>query len=367
MMEQTENTNVLAQENLITPHALKAVLPLSEPVSHAVADARRSIRGILRGSDPRLMVIAGPCSIHDPDAALEYAANLRALSRELQDTLLIVMRAYFEKPRTTIGWKGLINDPFLDGTFHIEEGIRIARELLLKIADTKQFGLPIATEALDPIMPQYLQDLIAWSAIGARTVESQTHREMASGLSCPVGFKNSTDGSLAVAINGLRSVSTPHRFLGINQLGEVAIIHTRGNADGHLVLRGGDAGPNFDAASIADATRQIQRAGLSAAIVVDCSHANSSKDHRRQLSVAEDVAAQIEAGNQSIVGIMLESNLKAGNQALGNGKQTLEYGVSITDACIDWTATEQLLRGLAERLHDPLARRLDTSLQRKVA
>ena len=367
MMEQTENTNVLAQENLITPRALKSALPLSEPVTHAVADARRSIRAILRGSDPRLMVIAGPCSIHDPDAALEYATKLKELARELQNTLFVVMRAYFEKPRTTIGWKGLINDPFLDGSFHIEEGIRIARELLLKIADPEQYGLPIATEALDPIMPQYLQDLIAWSAIGARTVESQTHREMASGLSCPVGFKNSTDGSLAVAINGLRSVSTPHRFLGINQLGEVAIIHTRGNADGHLVLRGGDAGPNFDEASISQATRQIQRAGLSPAIVVDCSHANSSEDHLRQPVVAKDVAAQIEAGNQSIVGIMLESNLKAGNQALSDGKQSLEYGVSVTDACIDWATTEHLLRGLAARLHHPLEERSKASQQRKVA
>ncbi len=367
MMEQTENTNVLAQENLITPDALKTALPVSEPASHAVADARRSIRKILRGNDSRLMVIVGPCSIHDPDAALEYARELAMLARELQDTLFIVMRAYFEKPRTTTGWKGLINDPALDGTFHIEEGIRIARELLLKISHPEEFGLPIATEALDPIMPQYLQDLIAWSAIGARTVESQTHREMASGLSCPVGFKNSTDGSLAVAINGLRSVSTPHRFLGINQRGEVAIIHTRGNSDGHLVLRGGDAGPNFDAASIADATQQMRRTGLAPAIVVDCSHANSCKDHRRQPLVADDVAAQIEAGNRSIVGIMLESNLKAGNQALADGKHTLEYGVSITDACIDWASTEQLLRGLAARLRDPLTRRLDTSMERQVA
>ncbi len=357
MIEQTENTNVLAQENLITPLALKQALPLSEPVTHAVAGARRCIHNILRGSDPRLMVIAGPCSIHDPDAASEYAERLARLARELSDTLFIVMRAYFEKPRTTIGWKGFINDPYLDGSFHIEEGIRMARALLLKIAHPDHYALPIATEALDPIMPQYLQDLIAWSAIGARTVESQTHREMASGLSCPVGFKNSTDGSLAVAINGLRSVSTAHRFLGINQRGEVAIIHTRGNVDGHLVLRGGDRGPNFDSLSVAAAERQIAKAGLTPAIVVDCSHANSCKDHRLQPKVASEVAAQIEGGNRSIIGLMLESNLHAGNQALSDGRQPLEYGVSITDACIDWTSTEQLLRELAARLDTPLKMR----------
>ncbi len=362
MMEQTENTNVLAQENLISPKGLKDVLPMSEPLTHAVANARRGIRGILRGTDSRLLVIAGPCSIHDREAALDYAAKLSTLAREAQDTLLIVMRVYFEKPRTTTGWKGLINDPHLDGTFHIEEGIRIARELLLKIADPAIHGLPIATEALDPIMPQYLQDVIAWSAIGARTVESQTHREMASGLSCPVGFKNSTDGGLSVAINGLRSVSTPHRFLGINQRGEVAIIHTRGNADGHLVLRGGARGPNFDTDSIADAERQMQAAGLEANIVVDCSHANSAKNHTRQPLVAHDIAAQIEAGNRSIVGIMLESNLEAGNQPFTEGRTALEYGKSITDACIDWPATESLLRELASRLREPLRRRARTEL-----
>ena len=363
MIEQTENTNVLAQENLITPQGLKEVLPMSEPVTHAVADSRRSIRAILRGTDPRLMVITGPCSIHDPDAALDYAGRLSALARELDDSLLIVMRAYFEKPRTTTGWKGLINDPHLDGTFHIEEGIRIARALLLKIADPVGCGLSIATEALDPIMPQYLQDLIAWSAIGARTVESQTHREMASGLSCPVGFKNSTDGGLGVAINGLRSVSTPHRFLGINQRGEVAIIHTRGNADGHLVLRGGVNGPNFDAGSIAEAERQMQAAGIAANIVVDCSHANSAKDHTRQTLVARDIATQIEAGNRSIAGIMLESNIEAGNQPLATSAAGLEYGKSITDACIDWPATESLLRELAFRLREPLRARATAELR----
>ena len=367
MMERTENTNVLAQENLITPLALKQALPLAEPVTHAVGDARRSIRAILRGDDHRLMVVAGPCSIHDVDGALEYAGRLRELAKALEDTLFIVMRCYFEKPRTTVGWKGLINDPHLDGTFHIEEGIRIARSLLRRIADPDECGLPIATEALDPIMPQYLQDLIAWSAIGARTVESQTHREMASGLSCPVGFKNSTDGGLAVAINGLRSVSTPHRFLGINHRGEVSIIHTRGNADGHLVLRGGDKGPNFDASSIADAERQFQAAGLCASIIVDCSHGNSLKEHTRQCAVAESIARQIQAGNRSIVGLMLESNLAAGNQPLSKDKRDLRYGVSITDACIDWQTTEQLLRQLAEQLHEPLARRAHPQPASKVA
>ena len=367
MMEQTENTNVLAQENLITPEALKRALPLAERTTHAVANARRDIRAILRGTDHRLMVITGPCSIHDVDAALEYAARLRDIAKELKDTLYIVMRTYFEKPRTALGWKGLINDPFLDGTFHIEQGIRIARTLLVRIADPDEFGLPIATEALDPIMPQYLQDVIAWSAIGARTAESQTHREMASGLSCPVGFKNSTDGGLSVAINGLRSVSAPHRFLGINQRGEVAIIHTRGNRDGHLVLRGGDRGPNFDEASIEDAERQFLSAGLSPSIIVDCSHGNSSKDHTRQTLVAENVATQIKGGNRSISGLMLESNIKAGNQSLGTGPRELEYGVSITDACIDWETTERLLRELASRLQEPLARRAETFMERKVA
>lgn len=367
MMEQTENTNVLAQENLITPQALKETLPLTEPITHAVADARRSIRAILRGEDHRLMVMAGPCSIHDVDAALEYAGRLRELAIALEDTLFIIMRCYFEKPRTTVGWKGLINDPHLDGTFHIEDGIFIARSLLLRIADPDECGLPIATEALDPIMPQYLQDLIAWSAIGARTVESQTHREMASGLSCPVGFKNSTDGGLSVAINGLRSVSTPHRFLGINHRGEVSIIHTRGNPDGHLVLRGGDKGPNFSASSIADAERQFAAAGLCASFVVDCSHGNSLKDHTRQRTVAESIASQIQAGNRSIIGLMLESNLAAGNQPLSRGNRDLKYGVSITDACMDWQTTEQLLRQLADQLKDPLARRINSHLVRKVA
>jgi 3-deoxy-7-phosphoheptulonate synthase len=353
-MDQLENLNVVAQELLVTPSQLKSELPVSAEIRQHVRDARLQIRGILDGSDHRLLVVVGPCSIHDVRAAEDYAAHLKQLAETVAPTLLVVMRAYFEKPRTTVGWKGLINDPYLNDTFHIEAGIRIARQLLLRIA---QLGLPLSTEALDPITPQYLQDLIAWSAIGARTTESQTHREMASGLSSPVGFKNGTDGSLEVAINALQSVSKPHRFLGINQSGQVSIIHTRGNAAAHVVLRGGHMGPNYDRKSIAQCEHSLARAGLPPNIMIDCSHANSSKDHLRQPLVARDITAQIKAGNRSIMGLMIESNIHSGNQKLNGDSATLAYGVSVTDPCIDWPTTSSLLQEIAAELSEILPRR----------
>ena len=352
MHQPTENLNVLANEVLPTPYSVKAALPVPDALAERVAAARHVVRNILERRDHRLLVVAGPCSIHDVDAALEYARRLNELARRTADSLFVVMRAYFEKPRTTVGWKGLINDPYLDDSFHIEDGIHIARRLLI---DVGEIGLPLSTEALDPIMPQYLHDLIAWSAIGARTTESQTHREMASGLSSAVGFKNGTDGGLGVAINALRSVTKPHRFLGINQSGQVAVIHTRGNELAHIVLRGGHSGPNYDPAAISACEASLQAAGLAPNIMVDCSHANSEKDHRRQPAVAREVARQIADGNASIVGMMIESNLAEGSQQLG---ETLDYGVSITDACIGWEDTEALLMELAERLAAPLLARV---------
>jgi 3-deoxy-7-phosphoheptulonate synthase len=354
-MDQLENLNVVAQELLITPAQLKAELPASPDVRHHVREAREQIRRILDGRDHRLLVVVGPCSIHDVHAAEDYAARLKQLAGEVAPSLLVVMRAYFEKPRTTVGWKGLINDPHLNDTFHIETGIRIARQLLLRIAE---LGLPLSTEALDPITPQYLHDLIGWSAVGARTTESQTHREMASGLSSPVGFKNGTDGSLDVAINALQSVSKPHRFLGINQAGQVSIIHTRGNASAHIVLRGGNLGPNYESGSIAACEHALIGAGLLPNIMIDCSHANSSKDHLRQPIVAGDVVRQIKAGNRSIMGLMIESNINAGNQRLSGDPNKLAYGVSVTDACIDWPTTVDLLTGIAGELREILPARL---------
>jgi 3-deoxy-7-phosphoheptulonate synthase len=356
-MQVLENLNVVAQELLVTPEALKRDLSVPDAVGVAVQRARAAIRAILRAEDHRLLVVVGPCSIHDPVAALDYARRLHGLAERLSDDLFVIMRAYFEKPRTTVGWKGLINDPHLDDTFHIEEGVRIARRLLIDIA---ALGLPLSTEALDPITPQYLQDLIAWSAIGARTTESQTHREMASGLSSIVGFKNGTDGGLEVAINALQSVAKPHRFLGINQAGQVSIIHTRGNADAHVVLRGGNSGPNYAHASVAGCEAALAAAGLSRNVMIDCSHANSAKDHARQPHVARDVASQIVAGNASIVGIMLESNLEPGSQKLVSDRSQLRYGVSVTDPCIDWSTTDTLLTELADLLRAPLRTRLQT-------
>ncbi len=349
----TENLNVTAQLALPSPTEVKRHPPASDAVLAFVADSRRRVRDILGRRDHRLLVVVGPCSIHDPDAARDYARRLKSLADETADSLYVVMRAYFEKPRTTLGWKGLINDPNLNDSFDVEHGIRLARDLLLDIA---ALGLPLATEALDPITPQYLQDLITWSAIGARTTESQTHRELASGLSSPVGFKNATDGSFTAAINALKFVANPHRFLGIDPDGRVAVIHTSGNPNVHIVLRGGHRGPNYQADAIADCEAALTKGGLTSTIMVDCSHANSNKDHQRQGLVADAVAEQIIAGNRSIVGMMMESNISAGNQPL-TSRDKLAYGVSITDACVGWDDTEKILRQLAAKLRAPLLER----------
>ncbi|NBA93698.1 3-deoxy-7-phosphoheptulonate synthase [Pseudomonas sp. R5(2019)] len=349
-----DDLNVASNETLITPDQLKKEIPLSATALQTVTGGREVVRNILDGKDHRLFVVVGPCSIHDIKAAHEYADRLKALAEEVSDTLYLVMRVYFEKPRTTVGWKGLINDPYLDDSFKIQDGLHIGRQLLLDLAEK---GLPTATEALDPISPQYLQDLISWSAIGARTTESQTHREMASGLSSAVGFKNGTDGGLTVAINALQSVSSPHRFLGINQEGGVSIVTTKGNAYGHVVLRGGNGKPNYDSVSVALCEQALKKAGIRPNIMVDCSHANSNKDPALQPLVMENVANQILEGNQSIIGLMVESHLNWGAQSIPKNLDDLQYGVSITDACIDWTATETTLRSMHAKLKDVLPKR----------
>ena len=349
-----ENLNVEKEEILLAPDRLKDSIPMTPTAAAVVESARATLRNILDRIDHRMFVVVGPCSIHDPGAALEYAARLRALADQVADSLVLVMRVYFEKPRTTVGWKGLINDPYLNDTFQIQDGLQIARQLLRDIAE---LGLPIGTEALDPISPQYLQDFIAWSAIGARTAESQTHREMASGLSSIIGFKNGTDGALGVAINAVQSVAKPHRFLGINQTGQVSVIHTYGNPLAHVVLRGGDKGPNYAPAYIAQCEQELAQVGIAANIMVDCSHANSGKDPARQAQVAENVMEQIQAGNHSIVGLMIESNIGWGSQKIPQDLSNLQYGVSVTDACIDWSTTQALILRLREQLAAPLRRR----------
>ncbi len=351
---RVENLNIESQTLLSTPDELKAKLPISERARNTVLAGRDIVRNILDRQDHRLMVVIGPCSIHDVEAAKDYAKRLKALAEELSDTLYIVMRVYFEKPRTTVGWKGLINDPYLDDSFDIETGLYTARKLLL---DLSELGLPLATEALDPISPQYLQDLISWSAIGARTTESQTHREMASGLSCAIGFKNGTDGGLGVAINALQSVSHPHNFLGIDDQGKVAITRTRGNQYGHVVLRGGNSKPNYDSVNVALCEQQLSKAGVSTNIMVDCSHANSNKDPALQPLVADNVANQILEGNKSIMGLMIESHINWGSQSIPADLSELKYGVSITDACIDWATTETCLRSIRTKLKDVLPTR----------
>jgi 3-deoxy-7-phosphoheptulonate synthase len=349
------NVNVVAQDVLLTPEEVKLRVPMTPNAQNTVLDGRLTVENILDRRDHRFLVVVGPCSIHDPPAALDYAQRLKRLAAEVSDTLYVVMRVYFEKPRTTTGWKGLINDPHMNDSFDIEEGLQLARSLL---RDINELGLPTGTEALDPISPQYLSDLIAWSAIGARTTESQTHREMASGLSTPVGFKNGTDGGLLVAVNALLSVSKPHSFLGIDQNGQVAVIRTKGNRYGHIVLRGGAKGPNYDSVTIALVETELARSSLPANIVVDCSHANSNKDPSLQPLVMNDVVHQVIEGNQSIVGTMLESNINAGNQPIPADLSQLKYGVSVTDACIDWTSTEKLLRDARQKLKDVLPKRL---------
>lgn len=343
----TENVNVANYQPLITPEALKQRLPLYGTTLDHVRRNRRLIRDILDRKDPRLFVVVGPCSIHDVDAALDYAGRLQQLAVEVQDSMVLVMRVYFEKPRTSVGWKGLINDPEMNDSFKIEKGLHTARRLLLKLS---AMGLPTSTEALDPISPQYLHDIITWSAIGARTTESQTHREMSSGLSSPVGFKNGTDGGLEVAINALKSVASPHRFLGIDPQGLVSIITTTGNPHAHIVLRGGNGEPNFDAKSVAACEAACMKAGVTTNIMIDCSHANSSKKPENQPAVFANLVDQIVAGNKSIIGVMLESNIHFGRQDIPTDLSQLKYGVSVTDGCIDWETTERTLREAHARL-----------------
>jgi len=349
-----ENLNIDSFDRMPSPAEVHAALPVPDAVAEIVAGGRRDLQRILTREDPRLMVVVGPCSIHDPVAGLDYAQRLKALSDEVSDTLLLVMRVYFEKPRTATGWKGFINDPRMDDSFHIEEGMRKAREFLLRIGEV---GLPTATEALDPNTPQYIGDLIAWTAIGARTSESQTHREMSSGLSTPVGFKNATDGDLAAAVNAILSASRPHSFLGLNDQGSAAIVRTRGNAHGHLVLRGGGGRPNYDTVSIALAETALRKAGLPENIVVDCSHANSHKNPRLQPLVLQDCAHQILRGNRSIVGMMVESFLEEGSQPIPADLATLRYGCSVTDACLGWDDTAAMLRETRNLLKDHLPKR----------
>jgi len=343
---RTQDVHVVRTETLPPPRVLKDELPGSDEVYRLVVRAREGVRDIIAGRGRRLLAVVGPCSIHDPDAALDYARRLRDVSERLADEILVVMRVYFEKPRTTIGWKGFINDPHLDGTHDMQAGLRLARRLLL---DISALGLPAGTEFLDPITPQYLADLISWAAIGARTTESQTHREMASGLSMPVGSKNSTVGDLQVAINALESARHPQSFLGINQDGMTSIVHTGGNPDGHVVLRGGRT-PNYDRASVVAVEEQLRAAGLPARIVVDCSHAQTRKDHTRQAQVLDDLVEQIRGGSRAIMGFMLESNLSGGSQKVTGGRANLAYGVSITDPCIDWETTERCLEQVAAAL-----------------
>jgi len=339
-MQRTSDVHIRSLVPLIPPQTLIDEYPLTERAVETVVAGREAVRKILVGEDRRLLLVVGPCSIHDEKSALEYAERIRAVAGRLGDRLCIVMRVYFEKPRTTVGWKGLINDPHLDGTFDIPTGLRRARKLLLEI---NEMGMPAATEMLDPITPQYTADLVAWASIGARTTESQTHRQMASGLSMPVGFKNATDGNLQIAIDAMYSARAQHSFLGIDAAGRLCVVNTEGNPLGHLILRGGRAGTNYDPQTMADALAGLTKAGLAPNIMVDCSHANSDKDHRKQETVWHNVLEQRAAGNTNIIGMMLESNLFEGQQKLAADLHQLKYGVSITDACLGWDKTEELL------------------------
>jgi 3-deoxy-7-phosphoheptulonate synthase len=341
-----DNANIENDRILLTPNEVKSRLPLTQLAEQRVLAYRQEIEDILNFQDRRKFIVVGPCSIHDPKAAIEYSERLKILAEKVKDNLLLIMRVYFEKPRTTVGWKGLINDPDMDDSFHVENGLLIARELLLKITE---FGLPAGTEALDPIIPQYISELITWSAIGARTTESQTHREMASGLSMPVGFKNGTDGNIQVALNALQSATNPHNFLGINQNGQVSVFRTKGNAYGHVILRGGSQ-PNFDAANVKLVEDKLKQANLPPRIVIDCSHGNTNKDYKLQGAVLENIIQQIVDGNTSIVGMMLESHLSEGSQPITGKQQELKYGVSVTDKCIGWEETEKIILAAHEKL-----------------
>jgi len=338
-----DDTRIRDIMELAPPAHLLREFPASDVAVQTTYEARVAIHRVLHGADDRLLVVVGPCSIHDYDAAIDYATRLASLKRELDDQLIVAMRVYFEKPRTTVGWKGLINDPRLDDSFRINEGLRLARRILLEI---NELELPAGTEYLDMITPQYIADLIAWGAIGARTTESQVHRQLASGLSCPVGFKNGTDGDVKIAVDAVRAASAPHHFLSVTKGGHSAIVSTAGNEDCHIILRGG-ASPNYDAASVDSVCKELGHAGLAARLMIDCSHANSQKQYERQLDVAQDVAAQVAGGDDRIIGVMVESHINPGRQDLIQG-QPLAYGVSITDACIGWESTVNLLRELAE-------------------
>lgn len=339
-----DDIRILEMRDLIAPRQLQEALPADDAVATHIVASRKAVESVLYGGDDRLLVVVGPCSVHDTAAALEYGDLLAAAAEKHRRRLLIVMRVYFEKPRTTIGWKGLINDPNLDGSYQINDGLHVSRQLLL---DLNKKGLPCATEFLDIISPQYVADLVSWGAIGARTTESQVHRELASGLSCPIGFKNGTDGNIKIAADAIRSASQKHHFLAVNKDGRVVISATRGNKACHIILRGGNGKPNHDAASVEAAVQILSQSGLPGRLMIDCSHANSGKDHRRQPAVAEEIAAQLAAGDMRIIGVMLESNLVEGNQEIVQG-QPLTYGQSVTDACISWEQTEQTLQTLAD-------------------
>jgi 3-deoxy-7-phosphoheptulonate synthase len=353
MIPNTDDVRIEALRPLIPPAILMEEIPVDDAGAARVAQARTQIADVISGADPRLLVIVGPCSVHDPAAALDYAGRLSQLVPSLIDELLIVMRCYFEKPRTTVGWKGLINDPRLNGSFRINEGLRLARGLL---CDVTSLGLPIGTEFLDPISPQFVADFISWGAIGARTTESQVHRELASGLSMPVGFKNGTTGELQIAIDAIRSARSAHHFLSVTKQGLAAIVATRGNQDCHLILRGGQSGPNYDAANVREAARLLGNAELRPRVMIDCSHANSGKDPARQPTVAEAVAAQLEQGEDAILGVMLESFIVSGAQSVGL-RSPLRYGQSVTDGCLGWDETEGVLRRLAVASRKRVAKR----------
>ncbi|MEZ6133055.1 MAG: 3-deoxy-7-phosphoheptulonate synthase [Planctomycetaceae bacterium] len=342
-----QDVNIRETAPLTSPRELKEKYPLTDEIARFVYESRETVKRILKGEDRRIFAVIGPCSIHHPDIALEYAGKLATVAREVNDRIVVVMRVYFEKPRTTVGWKGLINDPGLNDTFDMARGLNLARQILL---DVNRTGLPAATEMLEPITPQYIADLITVGSIGARTTESPTHRQMASGLSMPIGFKNSTEGSLEVATNAMKAAAAEHTFLGIDNDGKTCMVNTKGNDMGHLILRGGRTGPNYDAASLAEASELLKKANLPPRFVVDCSHANSNKDYRLQPDVWHNVIQQRASGNDTIVGLMLESNLKAGQQSLGSDPSTLEYGVSITDGCISFEQTAELLRSAYDAL-----------------
>ncbi|PPI88477.1 3-deoxy-7-phosphoheptulonate synthase [Candidatus Pantoea edessiphila] len=347
------NVHIADEQILITPEDLKSKFPLNLKQETQISCSRKIISDIISGKDFRLLIVCGPCSIHDTEAAVDYANRLYKIAEKVKDQLYLVMRVYFEKPRTTIGWKGLINDPYMDNSFDMESGLHIARNLLLYLIE---IGLPLATEALDPNSPQYLGDLFSWSAIGARTTESQTHREMASGLSMPVGFKNGTDGSLGTAINAMRAASMAHCFVGINQSGQVCLLKTKGNPNSHIILRGGKS-PNYAPNDITQCEKKMINAGLDPALMIDCSHGNSTKNYKKQISVAKSVISQIKQGNGSIIGLMLESNINEGNQSSEQPRTEMKYGISVTDACINWESTENLLYDMQKKLRGILSNR----------